>query len=112
MKPALVDLNHFLTSLKMMKQWDLGTAKFWELTKKERLDEILFHDNISGSEATSPKTAATAGGTGYFKYQANVSVEQDILNDDEDIDVPGSPDIGDDFSRAELIELREHIYQP
>ena len=40
-----------------------------------------------------------------------MSVEQDILNDDEDIDDPGSPDIGDDFSRAELLELREHIYQ-
>merc|ERR1712020_710552 len=50
MKPALVDLNPFLTSLKMIKQWDLGTVKFWELIKKERLDEILFQDNISGSE--------------------------------------------------------------
>ena len=44
---ALVDVSSFLTSIRMMKQWDLGTNKFWGKVKKEKLEEKLFCTNVT-----------------------------------------------------------------
>ena len=59
MTTALVDVNQFLTSLQLMKQWDLGSPKFWELIKKQKLDEKIFCSTFSGLGAPTPQTNAT-----------------------------------------------------
>ena len=54
MTTTLVDVHQFLTSLRMMKQWDSGLPKFWEIIKKQKLDEKIFCSTFSDRGAPMP----------------------------------------------------------
>ena len=56
---ALVDVSSFLTSIRMMKQWDHGTNKFWGYIKKQKLEEKFFCTNVAAGEAPTPQSIAT-----------------------------------------------------
>ena len=87
MTTALVDVNQFLTSLRLMKQWDLGSPKFWEFIKKQKLDEKIFCSTFSDMGAPTPQTNATTitelkrkigSDTTHFKTQASVQATQEV----------------------------------
>ena len=115
---ALVDVAPFLTSIRMMKQWDLGTNKFWGKVKKEKLDEKLFCTDVTAREAPTPQTIATAvsdlkttlnDDPTYFKSLSGVNHASEVEDETEIVeDIPEAL-IKDDLSPEEAKAIHDAI---
>ena len=114
---TLVDVSSFLTSLRMMKQWDLGSQKFGELIKKQKLDEKIFCTDVTNEEAPTPQTIATTIsdlkttlGTDptYFKSQAGVHTAKEADEENDIVDIPEEL-IGDDLSPEQSQSIHDAI---
>ena len=115
---ALVDVSSLLTSIRMMKQWDHGTNRFWGEIKKQKLDEKFFCTNVAAGEAPTPQTIATAisdlkisinEDPTYFKSLSGVNYALEAEDDTEIVeDIPEAL-IDDDLSPNESQAIHDAI---
>ena len=117
-RPAIVDVKELLTSLRLMKQWDAGSNKFWSLIKNAQLDEKIFCQNLSASGTPTSQTNAKAIndlkimiGSDATYFKTTTSVHGTFYDDDneDDAEDPPEEEIGDDLSPEESALIHKGI---
>ncbi len=59
--PILVDVTHFLAILLTTDLWSSRNLRFWELAKKEKMNDVLFPTSLKGG-TQPPKTSTLIKG--------------------------------------------------
>ena len=116
-KPTLVDTTHLLAILLTSDLWSQRNLRFWEVMKKEEMDEVLFPTSLKG-ETQPPKTSTLHKGLHAVQEKLKVDTENQqslppggkavCMLSMEDEDVP-EDEIGDDFTEDKINIFQESI---
>ena len=118
-KPTKVDVIHFLASILTSDLWSTRNARFWEIMKKEKMDEVLFPTNLK--DGTQPPMTRSIN-EGLHLVQQKLKVDSDskhslpargkavytIANEDEDVP---EEEIGDNFTDEKFELFQDSVYK-
>ena len=108
--PTLVDTTHLFAILLTADLWSTRNLRFWELMKKEKMDDVLFPTSLK-DETQPPKTSSLHKGLNSVRQKLQVDNDNKqpqpargravnmISSEEEDI---SEEDIGDDFTEDKI----------